>query len=306
MALFPRLFGSAVRAAARRQLLDKLAPEALGSHPIFSATLLCSSWRLRILESAICEGLGTVVWEIGVLSHRAIIGTVCGFVSCLWLWPYFSASSSWLACQASDASCSPRIESVVPIANKTDLWRWWLAVAAPQARALGYCRQEAAWALDNAKLSGAMRLSARCAHQLAPALAATEPSKNLPTWFLLQAARTLSSTPTIAVSTQEDLLSVSTWAKSQLLAQNKPRPVDARLLFWADRWLPPISLLGLGVFLVLGFLKGIIVWRREFLSHNSEEMSSFLDARRIEQACNAGRALADQSSSAPRKRPNRL
>lgn len=316
MKLLPRLFAGAAstaRAAVRRALLDKIAlPDALGSRSIFSVALLCSAWRLRILRSAIFsaifEGFDSVVWDVTLFAgHRANLGASAALLSCAWLWPCFSASSSWLACQASDARCSPRMESVVSIPKTPDLGRWELAIAAPQAQPMEYCRQEAEWALDNAKLSGAMRLSSRCAHQLASAfLAAAEPAPNIPLAFLQEASRTLSSAPVRAVSIHDDLFSVSTWAKVRLLADRKPTPVDAGFMFFVQRWAPPIFLLGVALFFASGLLRGIKFWRVAFLFANANELSIAIDALRIEQASNAGRSLAGHGSPAPRKKSTRL
>lgn len=235
-------------------------------------------------------------------------------------WPCLPASSAWVACQASDAMCAPRMESMVELPRKSldraFLQRWGSALSTPEAKALGYCQQEADWALANAQFPGArMRLSTRCAKDLAPVLLAIKPTPIHPAEFLLEASQALLSAPSRPVSINEDLLSVSTWAsiwtRGPLGQEQEPALPDAPLRFWLsfvwpDVWrnFAPLVLAVMGaIFLAYGARRGV----DHFLKKNAEEASRSIEALSIEQSSDGAQAAAQASNTPPSpRRSNRL
>lgn len=243
----------------------------------------------------------------------------------LFLFPFFlpclPASAAWVACQASDAMCAPRMESMVELPPKSldraFLQRWGSSLSTPEAKALGYCQKEADWALANAQFPGArLRLSTRCAKDLAPVFLAIKPSPIHNAQFLQDASRALLSAPSRPVSINEDLLSVSTWASiwthGPLGREQEPAAPNAPLRFWIsyvwpDVWrkfLPLVLAVMGAIFFAYGARRGI----DNFLKENAEEAFRAIEALSIEQASDGGQAALQAHNSPPAapRRSNRL
>ena len=323
-----------LRRRLRRGLLARFQfSGSLGLGSAFALAIFEPRWRPRIAASIAGESLLSLLMLTicSLFFFVKLEDEGCNFrpsgimaLIILFLFPFclpcLPASAAWVACQTSDAMCAPRIESMVELPRKSldraFLQRWASALSTPEAKILGYCQQEADWALANAQFPGArMRLSTRCAKDLAPVLLAIKPTPIPTAEFLHEASQALLSAPSRPVSINEDLLSVSTWARiwthGPLGQEQEPALPDAPLRFWlsfvwSDVWrnFAPLVLAVMGaIFLAYGARRGV----DHFLKKNAEEASRSIEALSIEQASDGGQAaLHDGNPPAAPRRSNRL
>lgn len=228
--------------------------------------------------------------------------------------PCLPISAAWVSCQASDAMCAPRMESMVELPPKSldraFLQRWASALSAPEAKAIGYCQQEADWALANAQFPGArLRLSTRCAKDLAPVFLAIKPSPIHNAQFLQEASRALLLAPSRPVSINEDLFSMSVWASifPEGPLNQEPALPGAPLSFWLSEVWRIFASLVLAVMGAACLARGARTGIDNFLKKNAEEASRSIEALGIEQASDGGQAaLHDGNPPAAPRRSNRL
>lgn len=322
MALMRRSWLAPVRGGLCRRLLrDFSSEEPLGPSSIAALAIADAKWRQRIIRQASSlsalrsvadsvEFIEEIVFSRPRYFHigaALLLVVLCGPSA-------LTTATRWLGCQASAVNCGPRMESSIPLANGklhgAEHAQWESAILTPPVEGLGYCQSEALWGLANAKRDAttSMPLSSACASAISSALLLAKPSRSHDAKFLLSASEALSSARPIAISINDDLVSLSTWSqfkRQSLLSARDPSLPGAPLAFALSQWLwviPSVALLGM----LLIFFKNLFLWPQEFLRRNNVEVLVATEALIIELALNDGRALAPSGPTVSPRKSRRL